>query len=183
LKPTFNKFNKSDKYNKEYKTNKRKKVQDASVSNRASNPINNYDKQKGNQDTIKTNPSDNQIISGYFLNEKSYKELVIARLNNFLYGVLALLVVSCFVFYYFVSCSEVELNKISRQTLELNYENEELQNKVDSLQSYYNIDKAVSQANILERAKQVVEVDAINVRNKNVSSKQGKSKDSIVVSF
>ncbi len=36
-------------------------------------------------------PSKNQIISGYFIKEKSYKEMVIARINNFLCGVLTLL--------------------------------------------------------------------------------------------
>ena len=92
---------------------------------------------------INDNIENSQIISGYFLNEKPYKEMIIARVNNFLYGLLGFLVLFCLVCYYFVSCKEVQLNQISRATLELNYENEELQNKVDSLQSYYNIDKAI----------------------------------------
>ncbi len=123
-----------------------------------------------------------QIISGYFLNEKSYKEMIIQRVNNFLYVVLGFLVLFCLVGYYFVSCQEVELNKISRETLELNYENDELQNKVDTLQSYYNIDKAVSKTNILERAKHVVEVDAINTPNLNFNNK-GRNTHSLVVSY
>ena len=131
-----------------------------------------------------TNPiaeENNQIISGYFLNEKSYKEMIIQRVNNFLYGVLAFLVLFCLTCYYFVSCKEVQLNQISRETLELNYENDELQNKVDSLQSYYNIDKAVSKTNILERARHVVEVDAIALPDLNLSKKQAKK--SLVVSY
>ena len=36
------------------------------------------------------------------------------------------MVLFCLVCYYFVSCKEVQLNQISRATLELNYENEEL---------------------------------------------------------
>ena len=126
---------------------------------------------------------DSQIISGYFLDEKPYKELVIQRVNNFLYCLLGVLVLFCFIGYYFVSCKEVQLNQISRETLELNYENEELQNKLDSLQSYYNIDKAVSKANILERARQVVEVDAIDLPNLNFNSPKNKSKHSLVVSY
>ena len=123
----------------------------------------------------------NQIISGYFLNEKSYKEMIVQRVNNFLYGILGFLVIFCLVCYYFVSCKEVQLNQISRETLELNYENEELQNKVDSLQSYYNIDKAVSKTNILERARHVVEVNAIDLPDLNLSNKQAKK--SFVVSY
>lgn len=163
MKPTFNKYK-----NNTLKTGKNNKA--ANYDNQT-DPISNEQKQ------------DSQIISGYFLNEKSYKELVIARLNNFLYGILGFLVIFCFVSYYFVSCSEVRLNQISRETLELNYENEELQNKVDSLQSYYNIDKAVSKANILERAKQVVEVDAIDIPNMKFNSQRPKQKSSIVVSY
>ena len=126
--------------------------------------------------------SGSQIISGYFLDEKPYKELVIQRVNNFLYCVLGILVIFCLVCYYFVSCKEVQLNKIARETLELNYENDELQNKLDTLQSYYNIDEAVSKANILERAKRVVEVDAINLPNLDLK-KQKKDNRALVVSY
>ena len=125
----------------------------------------------------------NQIISGYFVNEKSYKEIIIQRFNNFLYCILTMLVVSCFVGYYFVSCKEVQLNKISRETLELNYENDELQNKLDGLQSYYNIDKAISKANILERAQNVVEVNAINMPDVNKDKNNKNRKHSLVVSY
>ncbi len=131
--------------------------------------------------SIESTVSGNQIISGYFLNEKPYKEMIISRVNNFLYGLLGFLVLFCLVCYYFVSCKEVQLNQISRATLELNYENEELQNKVDSLQSYYNIDKAVSKTNLLERAKHVVEVDAADLPNLNLNKKN--KKHALIVSY
>ncbi len=168
MKPSFNKFNKN--YNK-------------NTNNKKYKPTETLNKYKpstyGSSDPIN---GSSQIISGYFLNEKPYKEMIIQRVNNFLYGVLAFLVLFCLVSYYFVSCKEVQLNKISRETLELNYENEELQNKVDSLQSYYNIDKAVSKTNILERAKQVVEVDAIDLPNVNFK-KQNKDNRPMVVNY
>lgn len=130
---------------------------------------------------IQNNKQNGQIISGYFLDEKPYKEMIITRLNNFLYILLGILVVFCFVGYYFVSCKEVQLNKISRATLELNYENDELQNKIDSLQSYYNIDKAVSKTNFLERAKQVVEVNAIGTPDINLN--KANKKRQLVISY
>lgn len=161
MKPSFNKY--KNKINaKKQKTEAQKNTH----SNEMANPI---------------SGDNSQIISGYFVNEKSYKEMIIQRVNNFLYGVLIFLVVFCLVCYYFVSCKEVQLNQISRETLELNYENDELQNKVDSLQSYYNIDKAVSKTNILERARHVVEVDAIALPDLNLNKKQ--SKKSLVVSY
>ncbi len=165
MKPSFNKTNNRT-------TGRRTNSKQNNIKQRetATNPINSKA------------PENNQIISGYFVNELSYKELIIARVNNFLYGVLIFLVVFCLICYYFVSCKEVQLNQISRETLELNYENEELQNKVDSLQSYYNIDKAVSKSNILERAKHVVEVDAATLPKVNFS-KTNKDKNTVVVSY
>lgn len=160
MKPSFNK----------YKNNTKK-------ANKQKNQIN---ENSAVQNPIVT--PNNQIISGYFVSEKPYKELIIARVNTFLYTVLGILVLFCVVCYYFVSCKEVQLNQISRDTLELNYENDELQNKVDSLQSYYNIDKAVSKTNILERAKQVVEVDATDLPNVNFKS-GNKSKRTFVVGY
>ena len=155
--------------------------------NKYKNNIKKANKQKNqiNENSAVQNPivtPNNQIISGYFVSEKPYKELIIARVNTFLYTVLGILVLFCVVCYYFVSCKEVQLNQISRDTLELNYENDELQNKVDSLQSYYNIDKAVSRTNILERAKQVVEVDATDLPNVNFKS-GNKSKRTFVVGY
>ncbi len=149
------------------------------VSNKQNKPTFNNSGEYNAQNPIDNN---SQIISGYFLDEKPYKEMIIQRVNNFLYIVLGALVLFCLICYYFVSCKEVQLNQISRATLELNYENEELQNKLDSLQSYYNIDKAVSKTNLLERAKHVVEVDAIDLPNLNFN-KTNKKKHSLVVSY
>ena len=102
----------------------------------------------------------NQIISGYFVHDKSYKERVISRLNTSLCMMLAFLVAVCIVSYYFVTTGEIALNKIRKETLALNYDNDEMQNKLDNLQSYYNVDKTVSKTNILGRAKQVMEIAA-----------------------
>ena len=154
------------------------KIRNKKIKTQAKDSVQNSNHAFSNNDSSKEN---NQIISGYFLNEKSYKELAVQRVNNFLYGVLIFLVAFCLICYYFVSCKEVQLNQISRDTLELNYENDELQNKVDSLQSYYNIDKAVTKTNMLERARHVVEVDAIQLPNLNL--KKNQAKKSLVVSY
>ena len=165
MKPSFDK-NSFKNYKEKVKPDNKR----SNKSNAASSP---FEKHKS---------GNNQIISGHFVDEKSYKELIIQRINNFLYCLLGILVIFCFVGYYFVSCKEVQLNQISRETLDLNYENEELQNKLDSLQSYYNIDKAVSKANILERARHVVEVDAIDLP-KGDSGLLNKNRHSFVVSY
>ncbi len=113
------------------------------------------------------NGAQNQIISGYFVEDKSYKEMKISSVNTYLCLFLALLVSVCLVSYYFVTLGEIQLNKIQKETLALNYDNEEMQNKLDNLQSYYNVDKTVSKTNILGRAKQVVEFSAASVPDVN----------------
>lgn len=112
---------------------------------------------------ISSTNRNNQIISGYFTKEKSYKEMAIARVNTFLCVLLGFLVLVCLVSYYFVTMGEVSLNQIRKETLALNYENEDLQNKLDNLQSYYNVDMAVAKSNMLQRATKVVELSAAKI--------------------
>ncbi len=146
-----------------------------------SNPVSNRiagDKISRNKKQDNRNAQQNQIISGYFIKEKSYKEMVIARINNFLCGVLTLLVLVCLVSYYYVINGEIQLNQIRKETLAINYENEDMQHKLDILQSFSNVDKQVTRTKILQTAKQVMELSASNLpnvkyENKNTSPAPG----------
>ena len=55
----------------------------------------------------------------------------------------------------------MQLNELSKQTIMLNNENEELQNKLDELRSFSNVDKTFQQNNMLKRAGQVIETQAV----------------------
>lgn len=129
-------------------------------------------KSASQQRTLADNNSQNQIISGYFVQDKSYKEMAISRLNTSICLLLAFLVSVCVVSYYFVTIGEIELNKIRKETLTLNYDNEEMQNKLDNMQSYFNVDETVSKTNILQRAKQVMELPAANLPSVNYENKK-----------
>lgn len=100
----------------------------------------------------------NPIIDGYFP-KKTYKEMAISRVNRTLCSILTMFILISAVSYYFVTASEMTLNKYRKQTLALNDENVELQNKLDYLKSYYNVDKAMQQKNLLHKAKSVIEVN------------------------
>ena len=100
----------------------------------------------------------NPIIDGYFPKCKTYKEMAVARVNRTLCSILVLFIILSAVSYYFVTASEVTLNKYRKQTLMLNDENVELQNKLDYLKSYYNVDKAMQKKNLLHKAQNVIEV-------------------------
>ena len=87
--------------------------------------------------------------------------MAIKRVNKTLCIILSILVAVVVVSYYFVISYEIKLNDISRQTVILNNENEELQNKLDSLKSFNNVDKTLQQNNLLQRPGQVIETPEI----------------------
>ena len=64
--------------------------------------------------------------------------------------------------YYFVTVSEMTLNKLSRETIALNDENSELQYKLDKLKSFSNVDMTMQKNKTLTRAKEVIEVPQVN---------------------
>lgn len=105
----------------------------------------------------------NSIIEGNFPKENVVRQMAIKRVNKMLCIILSLLITVVIVSYYFVITSEMKLNEISRQTIVLNNENAELQNQLDSLKSFDNVDKTLQQNNMLQRAGQVIEAPAIEV--------------------
>ena len=98
------------------------------------------------------------VINGYFPTHKTYKEMAIARVNRTLCALLTVFILVSAVSYYFVTASEITLNKYRKQALALNDENVDLQNKLDYLKSYYNVDKAMQKQHLLQKAKTVIEV-------------------------
>ncbi len=143
----------------------------SSITNPISNNSVKNEKISENKKQDNRNVQQNQIISVYFTKEKSYKEMVIARINNFLCGVLSLLVLVCLVSYYYVINGEIQLNQIRKETLAINYENEDMQHRLDILQSFSNVDKQVTRTKILQTAKQVMELSAANLPNVNYENK------------
>ncbi len=105
----------------------------------------------------------NSIIEGYFPKENLVRDMAIKRVNKTLCVILSMLIATVVISYYFVISCEMKLNDLSRQTIILNNENEELQNKLDSLKSFNNVDKTLQQNNILQRAGQVIETPQITV--------------------
>ena len=104
---------------------------------------------------------ENQVIEGYFQKEISYKAMAIRKVNKTLCGLLGVAVLVAFVSYYFSMSNELTLNKLSRQITTLNDENAELQNNLDRLQSFNNVDTKMMQNNVLQKAAKVIEVQAV----------------------
>jgi len=111
---------------------------------------------------------DNSIIEGYFPKENLVRDMAIKRVNKSLCIILSILVLVVVISYYFVISCEIKLNDLSRQTVILNNENEELQNKLDSLKSFNNVDKTLQQNNLLQRPGQVIETQEIQPTGGNI---------------
>ena len=118
----------------------------------------------------------NSIIEGYFPKENLVRDMAIKRVNKTLCVILGLLISVVVVSYYFVISCEMQLNDLSRQTIILNNENEELQNKLDSLKSFNNVDKTLQQNNMLQRAGQVIETPEITVDTQAIAKRPVKRK-------
>ena len=118
----------------------------------------------------------NSIIEGYFPKENLVKDMAIKRVNKMLCVILSLLIGVVVISYYFVISCEMKLNDLSRQTIILNNENEELQNKLDSLKSFNNVDKTLQQNNMLQRAGQVIETPEIIIETPITEKQQAKKK-------
>lgn len=101
------------------------------------------------------------VIEGYFQRESTVKEMAIRKVNRTLCMLLGVLVFVAFISYYFSMTNELTLNTLSRQITTLNDENAELQNNLDRLKSFNNVDTKMAQYNLLQKAAKVIEVQAV----------------------
>ena len=118
----------------------------------------------------------NSIIEGYFPKENVVREMAIKRVNKLLCVMICMLITVVIVSYYFVLTCEMKLNDLSRQTVILNNENTDLQNQLDKLKSFNNVDKTFQQNNMLKRAGQVIETQAITIDPTDTPIKKSKKR-------
>ncbi len=118
----------------------------------------------------------NSIIEGDFPRENVIRQMAIKRVNKMLCIMLSVLIAVVIVSYYFVVSYEIKLNDLSRQTVVLNNENEELQNKLDTLKSFDNVDKTLQKNNMLQKAGKVIEASEITLNSQETPSKSTKKR-------
>lgn len=105
------------------------------------------------------------VIEGVFEQEDEEKQMAIRKLNFTLCIMLIALIAVTTVSYYFATANEMTLNQISRETVVFNEENAELENQLDRLKSFNNVDKSMQKNNLLSKAKQVIEVTEVDTAN------------------
>lgn len=117
----------------------------------------------GYQDYNESNsPKYASVIEGYFPKENIRKEMAIRKINTTLTVLLGIFIFVTAISYYFATVNEMELNDLNRQTVVLNDENADLQNKLDRLKSFNNVDMTMQKNNMLKKAQQVMEIPAIS---------------------
>lgn len=137
---------------------------------------NNYGNSQEMRHNYQTRPQQQSpVIKGYFPKENTKKEMAIRKINTTLTVLLGVFILTTSVSYYFATAKEMVLNDLSRQTVIYNDENAELQNKLDKLKSFNNVDMTMQKNNILQKAQQVIEVNAVtsnSVSNKNLDAQK-----------
>ena len=118
----------------------------------------------------------NSIIEGYFPKENLVRQMAIKRVNKTLCVIISLLIAIVVVSYYFVISCEIKLNDLSRQTVILNNENADLQNQLDSLKSFSNVDRTLQKNNTLKRAGHVIETLEVTAENNEPTAKKAKKR-------
>ena len=119
-------------------------------------PYTTYPQRKSFVDKSVQNLVNNSIIEGYFPKENVVRQMAIKRVNKMICILISLLIAVVVVSYYFVISCEVKLNDLSRQTIILNNENADLQNHLDTLKSFNNVDQTFQKNTMLKRADQVI---------------------------
>lgn len=134
-----------------------------------SNPIaqstNNSIQQSNDLGYIDYGTSSRHIIEGYFPKENLVRAMAIRKVNKTLCGLLLMLIFVSIISYYFVVSSEIKLNEHSRQTIMLNDENANLQNQLDRMKSFSNVDLTMQKNNLLHKPEHVIEAPEV-VTNK-----------------
>lgn len=96
-----------------------------------------------------------------FYREPTLKDITIRRINNSLCCILLFVILITGASYFFVIRYSAKLDSLNRQITALNEENADLQNELDSKKSFSNVDMKISQANTLQKASKVIEVNAV----------------------
>lgn len=131
--------------------------------------IQNIEKQSSRYMTYPTFITQNQayVIEGFFPKENLKKEMAIRKINTTLTVVLGLFILVTVFSYYFATINEIKLNELSRQTTVLNDENTDLQNKIDKLKSFNNVDMTMQKNNLVQKAQKVIEIEAVKQKELN----------------
>jgi len=109
----------------------------------------------------KQSPMQNPIIRADFPIYEDVKQLPVFKFNRFLSCLLGVSILVSVVSYSFVIAKENSLIAYHNKANDVNYDNIELQNKVDYARSFYNVNEKIAKINFLKKPDKVLEVKAV----------------------
>ncbi|OGI00727.1 MAG: hypothetical protein A2Y25_11705 [Candidatus Melainabacteria bacterium GWF2_37_15] len=110
----------------------------------------------------KTIYPDKAVVSGNFPAHQpvAYEKPAIMKVNSLLVVCLLPVIILSMISYFGVVAKENKVKELHSATNKINFENIELQNKVDSLKSFYALDNKVQKMDFLKKPDQVIEVQS-----------------------
>jgi len=110
-----------------------------------------------------------RVVEGSFYQVKpvTVREMVTRRINKSLSICLLFTISVTFVSYYIAMNYEAKLNKLDREIVRINTENQDLQSDLDKYKSFNNVDSRVGELQLLQKAEKVIEITAMSGINEN----------------
>lgn len=116
------------------------------------------------QESYVTSPIKREVTKVKKEQRKPHKtrEQLVLMLNTTFLILIGVFSVGFLIIYSLVAVKEDKLASLHSKINELNYENIELENKLENVKSYYSVDNKVAESNTLDKAKKVIEIDTLN---------------------
>ena len=108
-----------------------------------------------------------RVVEGSFYQAKpvTVREMVTRKINKSLSVCLLFTIAVTFVSYYIAMNYEAKLNKLDREIVRINTENQDLQSDLDKYKSFNNVDSRVGELQLLQKADKVIEITAMSSEN------------------
>lgn len=120
--------------------------------------------QKTRKSSYKTVPLKKEQPKQKTIPSKDLHKEKVTKLNFALLSVAGILTIIFIGIYSVVALSEAKLANLHSKISELNYENTDLENKLENVKSFYSVDNKVSSSDVFEKAKNVLEVNRVDAK-------------------
>ena len=116
------------------------------------------------EESYVTSPIKKEVTKVKKEQKKSHKtrEQLVFMLNTAFLILIGVFSVGFIIVYSIVAVKEDRLASLHSKINELNYENIELENKLENVKSYYSVDNKVAETNTLDKAKKVIEINTLD---------------------
>ena len=123
---------------------------------------------KENYNNYSTSPIEKEIevvkVNKQIKKSKKTREQLVLMLNTALLVMIGVFSIGFLLVYSLVAIKEEKLASLHSKINNLNYENIELENKLENVKSYYSVDNKIAESNTLDKAKNVIEINTLDTK-------------------